>query len=645
MAANYEEILKLIVDAGESITTINQLRKRISELKKEAGDFTIGGADEAAALKKIQKLEYALRQLENRTKNANNELNETGTQVKKFGDTSAAATASLLALGYAFSDMGQFGMGFSQGIRAIANNLSSLSISMVLLQQEAKATGKSMRTLLSTAIRGPYGAIVGFQLLIGLIDLWANSQRKAKEETEKLANSLSNLRSQTESSIARIQGMKRAYDQMNPASKEAAKMKANITKELKVNISEYKNLDEAIMAHIKVLELQYESEYILGEITKKNTDNWVQTRIALKENAPILERIKELQNDLKNAEEGSQEAIAANLQIEKLRSELKPISIRQDEELVVLNERYAELQKELNKLIKGGNDEDEKKYKLKKEFFIVDKQALELMERTLKLNQLLQNAELERSALIREYINGEKTKAEKLFDEYSIVVAAIDMLNVSQSEKDRLRAQADFQYRKKLRELEEKDVKTMLDNIDKATEKASQRIRETEKMKFDAIAQLASNSFGFLIALNQALAGKTEEEQKKAFKRDKALRIAQATIDTYAAANNALATPAPPPIPQILAAAAIAAGLANVATIAGTQFNGGSSSAPSANGGGIQGGYPYPMSGFSTIDPQFPDRTGSLNIIPRTQRIVVLESDITGAQKTSIDREQKAKVG
>ena len=641
MAANYEEILKLIVDAGESITTINQLRKRISELKKEAGDFTIGGADEAAALKKIQKLEYALKQLENRTKSANNELNETGTQVKKFGDTSAAATASLLALGYAFSDMGQFGMGFSQGIRAIANNLSSLSISMVLLQQEAKATGKSMRTLLSTAIRGPYGAIVGFQLLIGLIDLWANSQRKAKEETEKLANSLSNLRSKTESSIARIQGMKRAYDQMNPASKEAAKMKANITKELKVNISEYKNLDEAITDHIKVLELQYESEYILGEITKKNTDNWVQTRVALKENAPILERITELQNDLKNAEEGSQEAIAANLQIEKLRSELKPISIRQDEELVVLNERYAELQEELNKRTKEGNDEDEKKYKLKKEFLIVDKQALELMERTLELNQLLQNAELERSALISKYINGEKTKAEKLFDEYYIVVNAIDMLNASQSEKDRLRALADYEYKKKLRQLEEQDVKKMLDNIEAAQERASKRIQETERRKQDAIYQLASASFGFLIALNQALVKDTEEERKKAFKRDKALRSAQVIIDTARGVTSALAMTPPNPI---LATAIGVQGAANLATILATQY-GGSSSSSSNNTGGIQGGYPYPMSGFSTIDPQFPDRTGSLNIVPRTQRIVVLESDITGAQKTSIDREQKAKVG
>lgn len=641
MAANYEEILKLIVDAGESITTINQLRKRINELKKEAGDFTIGGADEAAALRKIEKLELALKQLESRTKQTNNELKETGKQVKNFGDTSAAATASLLALGYAFSDMGQFGMGFSQGIRAIANNLSSLSISMVLLQQEAKATGTSMRALLSTAIRGPYGLIVGFQLVIGLIDLWANSQRKAKEETEKLANSLSNLRSQTESSIARIQGMKRAYDQMNPASKEAAKMKANITKELKVNISEYKNLDEAIMAHIKVLELQYESEYILGEITKKNTDNWVQTRIALKENAPILERITELENDLKNAEEGSQEAIAANLQIEKLRSELKPISIKQDEELLVLNERYAELQKELNKLIKGGNVEDEKKYKLKKEFLIVDSQALKLMERTLKLNQLLQNAELERSALISEYINGEKTKAEKLFDEYSIVVNAIDMLNESQSEKDRLRALADYEYKKKLRQLEEQDVKKMLDNIEAAQERASKRIQETERRKQDAIYQLASASFGFLIALNQALVKDTEEERKKAFKRDKALRSAQVIIDTARGVTSALAMTPPNPI---LAAAIGVQGAANLATILATRYEGSSSSSSNV-GGGIQGGYPYPMSGFSTIDPQFPDRTGSLNIIPRTQRIVVLESDITGAQKTSIDREQKAKVG
>ena len=190
--------------------------------------------------------------------------------------------------------------------------------------------------------------------------------------------------------------------------------------------------------------------------------------------------------------------------------------------------------------------------------------------------------------------------------------------------------------------MNKKDIGKMLDQNDKAQNDAIDRIHRTEQAKMKA----ASNTFGFLISLNQALAGESETERRKAFKRDKALRVAQATIDTYSAANSALKSGGgATPLGISLMVATIAAGLANVTTILGQQYNGESTSATTSNVGGIQGGYPYPMSGFSTIQPQFPDRTGSLEIIPRVQRIVVVESDITDAQKAQVDRGYRASVG
>lgn len=52
----------------------------------------------------------------------------------------------------------------------------------------------------------------------------------------------------------------------------------------------------------------------------------------------------------------------------------------------------------------------------------------------------------------------------------------------------------------------------------------------------------------------------------------KALQITQATMATYAAANNALAQPVPYPVAVAMAASAVALGLANVAKIAGAKF-------------------------------------------------------------------------
>ncbi|MEL6705540.1 MAG: hypothetical protein AAFP15_14810, partial [Bacteroidota bacterium] len=69
------------------------------------------------------------------------------------------------------------------------------------------------------------------------------------------------------------------------------------------------------------------------------------------------------------------------------------------------------------------------------------------------------------------------------------------------------------------------------------------------------------------------------------FEAQKAVQIAQALMSTYTAAANALAFPAPPPIPQILAASITVAGLAQVAAIRRTTIGGGGAGARAPSGG------------------------------------------------------------
>jgi hypothetical protein len=85
---------------------------------------------------------------------------------------------------------------------------------------------------------------------------------------------------------------------------------------------------------------------------------------------------------------------------------------------------------------------------------------------------------------------------------------------------------------------------------------------------------------------------KTEQGRKKAFKRNKALQIAQSTADTYASATKAYGSQlvvgdvTSPVRASIAAGVAVAAGIANIAKIAKTQYEGGSTTTPSAGGGG-----------------------------------------------------------
>jgi hypothetical protein len=118
----------------------------------------------------------------------------------------------------------------------------------------------------------------------------------------------------------------------------------------------------------------------------------------------------------------------------------------------------------------------------------------------------------------------------------------------------------------------------------------------------DAKLSLASSSFGALGDLATAFASNNEKSQRRAFQINKAVQLAQALISTYQGANaifaSAAANPATvlfPAQPFIAAGAAIAAGLANVANISRTKFQGGgggasSASAPPSIGGGGGGG-------------------------------------------------------
>ena len=106
------------------------------------------------------------------------------------------------------------------------------------------------------------------------------------------------------------------------------------------------------------------------------------------------------------------------------------------------------------------------------------------------------------------------------------------------------------------------------------------------------------NAANTILGINSLFEGKTEAQQKKAFKRTKALNIASATVSTYLAAQKAYTSqiivgdPTSVVRGALAAAAAIASGLARVAQIKKQEFNGGGGggSSPITIGGGSSGG-------------------------------------------------------
>ncbi len=169
-------------------------------------------------------------------------------------------------------------------------------------------------------------------------------------------------------------------------------------------------------------------------------------------------------------------------------------------------------------------------------------------------------------------------------------------------------------------------------NKEAATEKEKARIKQLNDYRLKSV----QDTLQIVANLAELFAGKSEKQQKKAFQVQKAVNISNAVIDTYKAANVALAS-SPPPFNYIAMAAAITAGLVNVKKIASQQFQT-SGTQPS---GGSNAPTAAPMTAnFNTIGSSGINQLAQLQQTP-TQAYVV-SAEVTSAQALDRNRVQNA---
>ena len=177
-------------------------------------------------------------------------------------------------------------------------------------------------------------------------------------------------------------------------------------------------------------------------------------------------------------------------------------------------------------------------------------------------------------------------------------------------------------------------------------EKETQDAKELADAKFN----IARNTFSVIGDLAKAFAGKSESEQRKAFKIQKAANIAGAVMDTYKAANGAYASMSGIPYvgPFLGAAAAgvaIAAGIANVKNISSQEFGGGAntSASPSTSVGGGGGSNNQAITpNFNIIGNQNQTQLAQLNQAP--VKAYVVGSDVTTQQMLDKKKIQNATI-
>lgn len=253
----------------------------------------------------------------------------------------------------------------------------------------------------------------------------------------------------------------------------------------------------------------------------------------------------------------------------------------------------------------------------------------------------------------------EAEKRKKAEEEYDAAITAFraeqDAANLTQDQKDIIAID------NKYLDLREKAIAAGKSTVEidaaykaaleQQEQDSAERRKANEFAVQDAKLQATSDALGAINGLVAAFAKGDEKRAKAAFKIQKAVSIAQATVDTYKGANaifaSAAANPATvlfPAQPFIAAGVAIASGLANVATIAQQQFQGGTPPAnnetppnlPGDGGGG--GSQPAQFNPLESLFLQ--ERPEQL-----TPRAYVLAGDVASAAEVRENVADLARIG
>jgi hypothetical protein len=289
-------------------------------------------------------------------------------------------------------------------------------------------------------------------------------------------------------------------------------------------------------------------------------------------------------------------------------------------------------QKDVNDATKVYNNERNKQLVLDSQSLATAEQVKSTLEKQKEAQKELNKAQ-------------EPTKAEKLKAQLklrnSILSESFKLAEKSTKESEERKATFERNAREVRIERAFQDIEDYKKKVEEeikleeeaAKKKEEIRLKEIQDKK-DAEAQmvaLTAGGFGAIAELADAFAGKSEEQQRKAFEIKKKASIAQAIVETIQAAQSAYAsqmaitTPDAPVRAAVAAALAIASGVARVRKIEQTQFE-------SKDIGGGGGGTGTPAQSPGAMTPLTGGALPEEGQFGGMGRVYVLEGDITKTQ-------------
>jgi hypothetical protein len=446
---------------------------------------------------------------------------------------------------------------------------------LTLQENSLKLQGKTEAEIRKIKMDKIKADIQGAKVSLTLLQKRAEEEQKAVERSAKNAEKIA--RFVLEMMTGTIKMVNVPIDAMiwaiNKASELMGKGKV-ISKDLNTMVNEFND-----MASKKIAKAFFDPV----ETRKKNQEAIHESKMYL---GQLQSDYDALQLEIKEGQKNTATTTAKTVQeTADLTREIEQERINQmkegrEKELaqLQLNSKYElkDLQEKLNKKEIEQTQYDE----------LVKEKAESLRLAQLDINQKYDDAEATQRKEQQDKINALKDAQWQKEQELLLGKYKYEELLRQQQLDEEIKAAGDNAELKKL--LEEKYAADLREiRAREQAEKDAQAAEDLEKRKQDFASKVAmqqqyadnvQQGFNILSSLSSMFEGKTEKERKRAFKRNQALQIAQATVETYkntvAAYGSQLVVGDPSSIARavLAAAAAAAAGAANIASIAKQKY-------------------------------------------------------------------------
>lgn len=451
---------------------------------------------------KLNGVNVSLKDVDRQLKNVAKTSGQAAKANKQFNKTNQDMISSSGLAGATLVEFGRFVSDLPFGITAVTNNLSQLSTLFITLSSKTEEAGGAF-VALGKQLKGPLGLILIFQVVISLI------QAYQKE----------------------IIGFFRGTEEANEATKKLTRSLDDLAESLEENNEQLKEVGEAEKA------LNSIKEQLLKTDLKSGRERLNQQRV-IKENIRNLKDLGIQIDETRIKEDGYIDSLLkSNVTAKEISQQLEDRRIQLSVDRILGGLSAVELaQRELDLFVATQEE-----LNVKKEDYIKSEEYRTLQAKLFK-------AELDaRRAVVASVLEAEGLQG------LGVLFTPPEEETQSQREaREELergtQARADDVQNFLLGEQKRLGALVQTDKTKKKLSDADRSRRNEDLRALSGHIDKAADLFGEQTAAN------------------KGMRIASATIDTYAAADTALAT-LPPPLSFIAAGATIAAGLANVSQI------------------------------------------------------------------------------